>query len=104
MSRGRHWTYHGEKRRAKVLKRDNHECQIRGPGCLGQANTVDHIVPKSLGGPETEDNLRAACRVCNQRKGTRADVVRPMVVSAGSRGGAWCRATTVGGRCVSGTG
>ena len=72
MKRPRHWTYTGEKRRLAVLRRDNWECQIRGDGCTVIADTVDHIHPKAWGGTEHESNLRAACRVCNQRKGARA--------------------------------
>ena len=73
MKRTRHWTYHEEKVRRAVLIRDNHECQIRGPLCLGTADSVDHIHPKAWGGRATPDNLRAACRPCNQRKGARAE-------------------------------
>lgn len=65
----RHWTYREEKVRAGVLRRDNWECQIRMPGCLGTANEVDHIVAKVFGGRGTADNLQAACRPCNRRKG-----------------------------------
>jgi 5-methylcytosine-specific restriction endonuclease McrA len=73
MHRQRHWTYHEEKIRKAVLVRDNYECQIRGDGCLGSANTVDHIHPKAWGGRATPDNLRAACKPCNQSKGARAE-------------------------------
>ena len=73
----RHWTYRGEKRRLKVLRRDNWECQIRLDGCLGVANTVDHIHAKAWGGTEDESNLRAACGPCNKRKGVRSDAQRP---------------------------
>src|SRR5688500_18236225 len=73
VKRPRHWTYHEEKLRKRILVRDNYECQIRMDGCLGTASTVDHIHPKAWGGRATADNLRAACRPCNQRKGARAD-------------------------------
>ncbi|MFF4417038.1 HNH endonuclease [Streptosporangium sp. NPDC001559] len=33
--------------------------------------TLDHIQPWSLGGPDTEDNLRTLCRSCNSSKGAR---------------------------------
>jgi hypothetical protein len=55
--------------RAYVLDRDGHVCQIRLKGCLGQANTVDHIVPVSQGGAlYDEANLRSSCRSCNVRR------------------------------------
>ena len=72
MKRQRHWTYSEERIRKQVLIRDNYECQIRGDGCLLTANTVDHIHPKAWGGRATPDNLRAACKPCNQVKGARA--------------------------------
>lgn len=31
--------------------------------------TVDHVVPRSQGGPFTVDNLRACCEPCNQERG-----------------------------------
>lgn len=52
--------------RNRILERDGHRCQIRGPGCLQWADQVDHILPIKLGGEWwSEDNLRAACRPCN---------------------------------------
>lgn len=30
--------------------------------------TLDHIVPRSLGGSDTSDNLALACRRCNERR------------------------------------
>ncbi len=32
---------------------------------------VDHIVPRSLGGPDWVDNLAVSCEPCNQRKGNK---------------------------------
>ena len=72
MKQPRHWSYHEEKQLRSILRRDNWECQIRGPHCLGTANSVDHIHPKAWGGRATPDNLRAACKPCNQRKGARS--------------------------------
>jgi hypothetical protein len=39
--------------------------------CGEVAGTIDHIVPQGSGGPDTIDNLTAACRNCNLRKGSR---------------------------------
>ena len=30
--------------------------------------TVDHVIPKSLGGSDELDNLALACRRCNERR------------------------------------
>lgn len=52
--------------RQEILQRDNYRCQIKGPGCRGDATEVDHITPISLGGPWYDhENLRASCKRCN---------------------------------------
>ena len=50
-----------------VIKRDNHQCQYCGKrtGLM----TADHVLPKSLGGEESWENLVCACQECNNRKG-----------------------------------
>jgi 5-methylcytosine-specific restriction endonuclease McrA len=55
--------------RAKVLRRDGGICWICGqPGAL----TADHIKPLSHGGSTIINNLKAAHRSCNSRRGNRA--------------------------------
>lgn len=54
--------------RKAILSRDGHECAY----CGGRANTMDHIVPRSKGGPHTWENVIACCFSCNQRKGNRS--------------------------------
>lgn len=44
--------------------RDNYTCQY----CGEFGDTVDHIFPKSRGGPNTWGNLCVACRDCNGKK------------------------------------
>lgn len=53
----------------EVLRRDNYTCQYcgRNTGFL----TIDHIVPRRLGGQHSWKNLVAACPACNRRKGGR---------------------------------
>jgi hypothetical protein len=54
--------------RLRIYERDGFCCQI----CPATEDlTLDHIYPWSLGGPDTEDNLRVLCRPCNCRKGAR---------------------------------
>ena len=31
--------------------------------------TLEHIIPKALGGTDVEDNLWLSCRLCNETKG-----------------------------------
>ncbi|MDB5350339.1 MAG: endonuclease [Planctomycetota bacterium] len=57
--------------RRNLAKRDHHTCQYCGtqPGC--DAITVDHVVPRSLGGASSWTNCVAACGSCNARKANR---------------------------------
>lgn len=50
-----------------ILRRDNYRCGY----CSGWARTVDHIRPRSRGGPNTWANLIAACGSCNTTKADR---------------------------------
>ena len=52
--------------RQNIFKRDNHRCQY----CGSTSNlTLDHVMPRSRGGPSSWDNLITACRSCNAKKG-----------------------------------
>lgn len=53
--------------RREVFIRDNYTCQYCGRQC-GDL-TIDHIIPRSRGGPHTWENLVSACKPCNHRKG-----------------------------------
>lgn len=50
-----------------VLRRDSHRCGY----CADWAHTVDHIRPRSRGGPNTWANLIACCGPCNSMKADR---------------------------------
>lgn len=55
--------------RLEILERDGYLCQIGDVGCTVKATTVDHIIDVLSGGAWwDEDNLRAACDPCNQRR------------------------------------
>ena len=71
--------------RRRVLRRDGHECQIRGPQCLVAATEVDHIVNVASGGTDDPENLRAACRPCNRAKAQAEAAAARRVRSAGGR-------------------
>lgn len=53
--------------RREVFTRDHHTCQYCGK--TTHDLTLDHVVPRHRGGPHTWDNLVAACKACNHRKG-----------------------------------
>lgn len=52
-----------------IFRRDNHRCQYCGKTSGNM--TLDHVVPKSLGGTDSWENLVCACSECNTRKGDR---------------------------------
>lgn len=54
--------------REQVYERDGRKCVNCGSP---EELTLDHIVPKSKGGPRIFENLQTMCRTCNQRKGNR---------------------------------
>jgi 5-methylcytosine-specific restriction endonuclease McrA len=55
--------------RREVFRRDNYTCQYCGR--RDTSLTVDHILPKHLGGQHVWTNVVAACPGCNHRKGGR---------------------------------
>lgn len=72
--RGARWS------RQAVLQRDQYTCVYCGahPGATRRGRmlnhrdfSVDHIMPISRGGKNTWGNTVCACRICNQRKGSR---------------------------------
>jgi HNH endonuclease len=56
--------------RANILLRDEETCQYCGKHMRDL--TLDHVIPRSRGGPSTWENLVACCRACNGRKGNRS--------------------------------
>lgn len=74
--------------RRAVFARDNWTCQY----CGKAAENVDHVHPRSKGGPHVWDNVVAACRRCNSKKENRSPedaglrlARRPFVPSNGFR-------------------
>ncbi len=67
--------------RREIFIRDNYTCQYCGARLRDL--TLDHVIPRSKGGPHTWENLVSACKTCNHRKGgkslseTRMHLARP---------------------------
>ncbi len=53
----------------EILRRDRYTCQYCGR--QSRNLTLDHVVPRRLGGGHCWENLVAACPACNRRKGGR---------------------------------
>lgn len=50
--------------RARVLVRDDYRCRR----CGAFANQVDHVIPRSRGGPDTMANLESLCETHHRAK------------------------------------
>jgi len=57
--------------RFNVFLRDQWSCQYCTKGFKTHDLTFDHVVPRSRGGRTSWDNIVAACRPCNTRKGSK---------------------------------
>jgi 5-methylcytosine-specific restriction endonuclease McrA len=55
--------------RREVFSRDRHTCQYCGR--TAHDLTLDHVIPRHRGGAHTWENLVAACKSCNHRKGSK---------------------------------
>lgn len=68
--------------RESVFSRDGHRCLKCG--CV-ESLTIDHIVPLSKGGDNSENNLQTLCHRCNSAKGDASKSYRGDVVVEESR-------------------
>lgn len=57
--------------RRNIFLRDEHCCQYCGERFPAHRLSLDHVLPRSRGGPTTWDNIVCACLECNVRKGGR---------------------------------
>lgn len=53
--------------RTEIFRRDDYTCQYCGKSSTNL--TIDHVIPRHLGGVKKWTNLVTACPVCNHRKG-----------------------------------
>jgi 5-methylcytosine-specific restriction endonuclease McrA len=57
--------------RKNILLRDRNTCQFCSKQFSSSELTLDHVMPRSRGGPSSWENLVACCYDCNNRKGDR---------------------------------
>ena len=57
--------------RKNVFWRDKNICQYCGKYFEYKDLTMDHVIPKSCGGPKSWNNIVTACHGCNSKKGNK---------------------------------
>ena len=63
----------GGSMRLRVLEAGGRRCAICGATHKDRLLDVDHIIPRSKGGPSTFENLQVLCSKCNRAKGNRSE-------------------------------
>ena len=56
--------------RKNIILRDENQCQYCRERFKEADLTIDHVIPRSKGGKNQWDNVVAACKPCNQKKGS----------------------------------
>jgi hypothetical protein len=54
-----------------LIKRDRKTCQYCGEVLISSQITIDHIIPRSLGGSTSFSNCVVCCKLCNSVKGNK---------------------------------
>jgi hypothetical protein len=80
--------------RYEILRRDNHACRYCGAAAPDAELTVDHVVPRALGGNDEPTNLVAACRDCNSGKSSTSPEA-PIVADVSADAIRWGRAMEI---------
>ncbi|MEO0483357.1 MAG: HNH endonuclease [Planctomycetota bacterium] len=60
--------------RRNLFARDRNRCQYCGCTFPTSELSIDHVIPRTQGGPDTWENLVCSCVRCNARKGGRTPV------------------------------
>ena len=79
--------------RRNLERRDRQTCQYCGRRV--QASTIDHVVPRSKGGPTSWENCVLACSTCNHRKADRTPREAGMPLRTDPRRPSWRPSFTV---------
>lgn len=71
--------YISQKTRQEVFKRAKEMCEycLSQSDLLGMDLEIEHIIPESLGGTSSLDNLCASCPTCNRHKGPGIRAIDP---------------------------
>lgn len=62
-----------------IFMRDNYTCGYCGKHI--SKPTIDHVLPKSLGGKDTFENTVTSCKICNNKKGNKTPEQANMILN-----------------------
>jgi 5-methylcytosine-specific restriction endonuclease McrA len=79
--------------RQNIYLRDNFRCQYCGVRVSSQELNLDHVIPRSLGGMTTWENIVTCCVPCNVRIACRGWPSRSAGRTPRTRGGITCTGT-----------
>ena len=68
--------------RKEIFIRDGYKCQYCGIEAELSQLTIDHVIPRRLGGLHEWENVTTACSKCNHRKGGRTPAQANMRINA----------------------
>lgn len=77
--------------RFEILRRDGHTCRYCGASAPDVPLTVDHVIPRALGGSNDPSNLVTACKSCNSGK-TSIAPDSPIVADVDAKAMQWSNA------------
>jgi 5-methylcytosine-specific restriction endonuclease McrA len=86
--------------RRGMLRRDGFTCQFCGLRPGAERLTIDHVLPRSRGGPTSWENCVSACEPCNRRKADRTPREAGMTLLTQPRKPSWQPALTLRDRDV----
>lgn len=67
--------------RTAVFRRDKFTCQYCGQTCTHKELTIDHVLPRDLGGITSWENCVACCFECNNKKSNKTPKMAKMKLS-----------------------
>lgn len=80
--------------RFEIFRRDNNTCRYCGQSAPDVELTIDHVIPRTLGGSDDPTNLVTACKDCNAGK-TSSNPDAPVVADVDQRAVQWSQAMEI---------
>ncbi len=86
--------------RINIFRRDEDSCQYCGKKFARSELTIDHVIPRSLGGRSMWENVVCCCMVCNRKKGGRTPEAARMRLISRPKKPVWSPLSNISLRAV----